>query len=452
MKIKTCFWLFLITYSVVTCVLFHLIYRISKLVVDEEFHLRQGENYCLWKFDVWDPKITTFPGLYLISALLLGPFKFCTTYALRLTSVLASIANVCFIFAIRRKVTGNYAESYVLLESASLALLPPLYFFSHLYYTDVLSVTMVLAMIYFAMQAKNNWGALMASLAVLMRQTNIVWVGFVLGSQMIDLALRLTLSKKKNRYRLPDLFHAITVLIRSPSLAVELLQESCELFYGYILVIMAFIDFLYWNGSIVVGDKTAHVAAAHIPQVFYFCLFFAMFSCSQLLTASRQLVRFAFKRWYISVGCIVLFAYIIKQNTIVHPYLLADNRHYTFYVWNRFYGRWWFARYLPIPVYYLIVVLFGFSLFGGRKPTVGYSVLWIAATLASVALQQLIEVRYFFLPFLVLRLMQTNIRPSSKTFVLELAINVIINAAALYMFCTKEFYWSDYPQPQRIIW
>lgn len=177
-----------------------------------------------------------------------------------------------------------------------------------------------------------------------------------------------------------------------------------------------------------------------------------MFSYSHILTTLRRILRFAIKRWYISVGCAVLFALIIKQNTIVHPYLLADNRHYTFYVWNRFFGRWWFARYLPIPVYYAIVVLLGFSLFGGRQPTVGYGVLWIAATIASVALQQLIEVRYFILPFLVLRLLQTNIRPSKRLLVCEIAMNVVINAATFYVFCTKEFYWSDYQEAQRIIW
>ncbi|XP_055549757.1 putative Dol-P-Glc:Glc(2)Man(9)GlcNAc(2)-PP-Dol alpha-1,2-glucosyltransferase [Wyeomyia smithii] len=451
MKNRTFFYIFLATYSIVTLRLFHLLYHTSKLVVDEEFHLRQGKHYCNWEFHIWDPKITTFPGLYLISALFLSPFELCTTYALRLTSVFASIANACLIFAIRKKFTTNRTDPYVLRETISLALLPPLYFFSHLYYTDVLSVTMVLAMIYFSIQEKNNWGALMGSLAVLMRQTNIVWVGFVLGSQVIDLGLSLTLHTRY-RQRLSGLFSAVIVLLRSPRLVGEVLQRACALFYGYILIILAFIVFLFWNESIVVGDKTAHTAAVHLPQMFYFCLFYAMFSCSQVLTASRQVLRFICKRWHLSIGCAVLFAYIIKQNTIVHPYLLADNRHYTFYVWNRFYGRWWFARYLPVPVYYGVIVLLGFNLFGARQPTVGYSVLWIVATLASLALQKLIEVRYFILPFLVLRLLQTNVRSSRKLITIEMAINVVINAATFYVFCTKEFYWSNYQEAQRIIW
>lgn len=36
---------------------------------------------------------------------------------------------------------------------------------------------------------------------------------------------------------------------------------------GYISVILAFITFVIVNGSIVVGDKAAHQATVHIPQV-----------------------------------------------------------------------------------------------------------------------------------------------------------------------------------------
>lgn len=36
---------------------------------------------------------------------------------------------------------------------------------------------------------------------------------------------------------------------------------------GYIVVIVTFIGFVFMNGSIVVGDKSAHEAAMHLPQV-----------------------------------------------------------------------------------------------------------------------------------------------------------------------------------------
>lgn len=458
MRDQTNFFLFLGVYSIVTFLLFHLVYNTSKQVIDEEFHLRQGEHYCRGRFHIWDEKITTFPGLYLISGSFLSPFKACSVYFLRLTSAVASIANAYLVYIIRKAVIPRRSDAYLLLESISLATLPPLYFFSHLYYTDVLSVTMVLMMVYFSVREMHNWGALAGFLAILMRQTNVVWVGFVYGSQLVNMTMSVCLAerqakqKPQSKFGFMDLIPTITTLLERPALILNVLRDAHSKFLGYELNLAGFVGFLWYNGSIVVGDKTAHVAAVHLSQIFYFSLFFAAFSSSHVLGTFRRVVRFALKRWYVSCFCVGLFLCVIQLNTIVHPYLLADNRHYTFYIWMRFYQRWTFAKFLPVPIYYGILVLLGLILFtrGQGGQTVGFSLLWMLATLASVALQQLIEVRYFILPFLVLRLLQTNVQSSTKLLALEVLANVLINAATFYIFCTKAVYWSDYTEPQRI--
>ena len=38
---------------------------------DEPFHVPQTQQYCAGRFKAWDPKITTFPGLYLLSTAVL---------------------------------------------------------------------------------------------------------------------------------------------------------------------------------------------------------------------------------------------------------------------------------------------------------------------------------------------------------------------------------------------
>lgn len=459
MQSQTRFFVFLLVYVVVTLILFHLVYQTSKEVVDEKFHLRQGEHYCQGRFHIWDDKITTFPGLYLISASFLSPLKACSVYALRLTSVVASVANAYFIFIIRKMVIASRSDTQILLESISLATLPPLYFFSHLYYTDVLSATMVLMMIYFSLREMHNWGAVAAFLSILMRQTNIVWVVFVLGGHVVNMTLKICLADKRpaskgsRHYGFKDLFRALRMVFGSPSIILEVLSNSHSKFLGYELNILGFMAFLYYNGSIVVGDKSAHEAALHLPQIFYFTLFYAAFSSAHILSTFRRVIRFARKKWLITVISLGVLALIVHKNTIVHPYVLADNRHYTFYIWNRFYGRWWFARYLPIPVYYCILVLLGLMLFTNNgEQTVGFSLLWMVASFASMALQQLIEKRYFLVPFLVLRLLQSNIRTSTKLLAVEVIVNVLVNAVAFYVFFTKEVYWSDFPDPQRIMW
>lgn len=39
-------------YMIVSIPIFHLVYHASNLVIDEEFHLRQGSHYCNGSFDV----------------------------------------------------------------------------------------------------------------------------------------------------------------------------------------------------------------------------------------------------------------------------------------------------------------------------------------------------------------------------------------------------------------
>lgn len=53
--------------------------------------------------------------------------------------------------------------------------------------------------------------------------------------------------------------------------------------FGYILVILLFVAFVWVNGSIVVGDKSAHEAALHLPQVSFYFFFFYFFNVLLIL-------------------------------------------------------------------------------------------------------------------------------------------------------------------------
>lgn len=143
----------------------------------------------------------------------------------------------------------------------------------------------------------------------------------------------------------------------------------------------------------------------------------------------------------------ILFAVIIHENTIVHPYLLADNRHYVFYIWNKFYGRFAFARYAMAPVYVLAVIFIGHAI---ENKSAGFKLVYGVCVFISVALQQLIELRYFIIPFILLRLNASVVR--SRWLVFELALYVALNALVFYLFATKEIYWDNYQHVQRLIW
>lgn len=153
------------------------------------------------------------------------------------------------------------------------------------------------------------------------------------------------------------------------------------------------------------------------------------------------------KHWAICIFLALSFGAIISINTIVHPYMLADNRHYLFYVWNKFYGRFWWFRFIMVPFYLLSLTILHQSI-SGRSA--GFKLVYALCTIISIALQQLIEFRYFIIPFLIARLSTNSVK--FKLILLDLVFYLTINAIVFYLFSTKEIYWKNYDYVQRLIW
>ncbi|EDO39478.1 predicted protein [Nematostella vectensis] len=77
-------------------------FKQSQPYLDEIFHIPQAQQYCEYKFSEWDPKITTLPGLYLVSLAILRVAAFfsstelidvCSVLWLRFTNVFFVIGN-----------------------------------------------------------------------------------------------------------------------------------------------------------------------------------------------------------------------------------------------------------------------------------------------------------------------------------------------------------------------
>lgn len=182
-------------------------------------------------------------------------------------------------------------------------------------------------------------------------------------------------------------------------------------------------------------------------QILYFALFTLIFGVSLVLSNITETLKTVYRRWLLVSVAIIVLAGIVHFNTIVHPYLLADNRHYTFYVWNKFYGRYLWAPYAIIPAYLLALIAACHSI---SNRSAGFRLTFAVCATAALSFQQLIEVRYFLIPFLLLRLNQnvTHWRHLLPEFTLYL----LINSSVFYTFCTKEIYWDDFDAVQRLIW
>ncbi|XP_068626010.1 dol-P-Glc:Glc(2)Man(9)GlcNAc(2)-PP-Dol alpha-1,2-glucosyltransferase [Battus philenor] len=467
----------LIGYFALSKIIFDKVFATTAVVVDEMYHLPQGALICNGNYSYWDPKITTLPGLYLFSAAMLSPFFSCSTYNLRFVNLIASGINFILFSSMLQFIYGNQTESHfrIILQTISLSILPPLYFFSHVYYTDTLSLTFLLA--YTRVCFSNGSRLLMilfGSCAILMRQTNIAWIGMVFLYKGMDvfvrssrvfgntclnksrLSTRSYISKETDSSKLKryyDLYDAYAAFVYHGSTCLTtfanfLTGEDITFLSAQLVLIGSFMAFVIFNGGIVIGDKKAHEATLHLPQLLYFLLFYGIFGLPYVLAKMKTTLILILKKKRNALALAVAFAVIVHYNTVVHPYLLADNRHYTFYIWNRWFGKYPQAGLATVPVYVFLL----FSLYDNLKDQncITFLIPYSVSTFLVLALQKMIEVRYFLIPYIILRL--RFVRPSNKVILGEFLWYLILNFLTFRLFFTKEIYWDDFPYAQRIMW
>jgi alpha-1,2-glucosyltransferase len=103
------------------------------------------------------------------------------------------------------------------------------------------------------------------------------------------------------------------------------------------------------------GAKDAHKVSPHFAQLLYFGLISAAamapvhFQPSNFGILIQEFLRPQF--WVLGgIGSGAAFVFV-HYFSLAHPYLLADNRHYTFYLWKDVIQRNQSAKYCLIPLY-----------------------------------------------------------------------------------------------------
>ena len=205
-------------------------------------------------------------------------------------------------------------------------------------------------------------------------------------------------------------------------------------------------------------------------------------------------------RLIVAIPVILIMSIVVHFNTIVHPFTLADNRHYTFYVF-RLLLRHGAVKYIVTPIYF-VCGWAAIQALGGPAPDskpnagkgkhakrsqkdntsnkssryttaedqgqrVSFVLVFLLSTTLSVITAPLVEPRYFIIPWCIWRL---NV-PFSKALSLEasataeangyaripLVLETIwyltINVGTGYMFLYRTFTWPSEPgRLQRFMW
>lgn len=171
-----------------------------QMYMDEPFHVPQTQHYCHGRLDVWDPKITTLPGLYAVGAVYAHLSKglidvlalissrhpislttVCATTPLRFSNVVAGWACLILLYKLHRLLHPSIGVLHSASWAVTLAMFPLHWFFQFVYYSDVLSLTVVLAAHLACLRRSYIVAAVLAAMATLVRQTNVVWAVLQLG-------------------------------------------------------------------------------------------------------------------------------------------------------------------------------------------------------------------------------------------------------------------------------
>ncbi|KAL6353493.1 hypothetical protein LRP88_13988 [Fusarium phalaenopsidis] len=457
---------------------FSWLYVVSAVVpepyLDEIFHIPQAQKYCEGKFLEWDDKITTPPGLYLLSLLIPGMVRpngslggyVCDASSLRAANAVALMLLAYLALQCRHQIESRLYEAhssirlrvhsqYALHTAFNIALFPLLFFFSGLYYTDVASTAAVLVayLNHLRRLGRDQSSPLNDLLTVFLggftlffRQTNVFWVVVYMGGleavhavktlrpERVDQPFMSSLVEQVKyylwRYSLGDihdpplnLLWPDEVIFCVLSLGIAALCNPIRVIrqiWPYVAVLVAFGSFVFWNGGVVLGDKSNHVATIHLPQMLYIWPFFGFFSLPLLVPCALPFVNalirviprkspsstatpavgtgrvgkgsksrssgsskiktptrasgtgapdtappalpaplktadFIFNSkilWPIYIfATILLSIVVVRYNTIIHPFTLADNRHYMFYIFRYTIRRASWIRYALIVPY-----------------------------------------------------------------------------------------------------
>jgi hypothetical protein len=344
-----------------------------------------------------------------------------------------------------------------------------------------------------------NYLNFLGAVAILFRQTNVVWLAFCLGQVVLlnieslvsnqdlkliaksqkDINSTLTAISQQRSKKHSNIFE---LLVKTPNeiisnkefavfkLLNKIYREDLlgkKLLYPdllkaldmrtiqpYTTIILTFLIFVCFNNGIVVGDRSNHQASFHLVQLFYFWSFCCVFSFSSFVFSFKKmknLFNFLAKNIKLVVGVVLpLFCVIIANFTHEHPFLLADNRHYTFYIWSKLFRRHDSIKFALSPVYLACAYIFYRNLTMTGK-SFGWLLCYSMCLFVGLVPQKLIEFRYFIIPFYVYRL---NINELCwKRILLEIVFYALVNALTIYLFFNKTFYWPNSPgEIQRFMW
>jgi len=255
---------------------------------DEIHHYRQIRSFCNGDFTL-NPRITTIPGYHVVSAAVGRMTGDCSAEQMRrVNATIGALSVIAFFFAVRA--AGSSVPLARTLQYFFLPILLPYHF---LIYADSISLLANLVTVALLLRGRFALAGLAGTLAILVRQTNVVWLFLVCAVAFFDVP------------EVRSAPHPLTAWLRRTWTAL--------------LGLAAFAGFVLWNGGVAVGGRGAFAAGLHTGNVFLFlALYFVMFLPANLAALRRRAERLADPLWW---GlCAAAYLVFLLTFRVDHPF------------------------------------------------------------------------------------------------------------------------------------
>jgi hypothetical protein len=261
--------------------------RVS-IVADELFHRHEIVTLLGGKLEIVN-RLTMLPGYHVVIALLARLTGAEDLEALRLLSALISVPVIAAFYATARQLSPRFAA----VATLQLAFLPILFPLLFLLYTDAFSLLLVLGSVLLALRHRRHAAAVVALVSVLVRQSNILCLAFVLGLIYLE--------------------------DHGPSLSRDRLGAALRQNVLFVLGLAGFAVFAVVNGGVTMGDQSAHPLQLSLGNVYLFLfLYFFLALPVNLAGLRRALARLADPR--VLAAALLLYGVFMLTFVNDHPY------------------------------------------------------------------------------------------------------------------------------------
>lgn len=371
--------------------------------VDEIHNYTQIEIFFNGDFRM-NPPMTMIPGYHLFLSVFAVLFNNISYPFLRFLNVIISSISVLVFYLISRELDNK--NSYI--KTLQFAFLPAIFSFVFLIYTESLSILLILLSFLFLIKKNYVLSGLIASIDILVRQNNIVWLAFLLVYLFLQ-----EFSYKIN-------FKNV----------IDFLQKAWSFFFG----VGIFLIFLFLNKGAAIGDSGNHPIALHAGNVFYLIvlssilflpIFVSKFKEVQNFIKSKKVIVFL-----VSLLVFLLYIFTFKND---HQY---NQGFPSFYIRNNILELMDYNIFSKL-VFSIPIIYFVLSLFTIKSVNKKMWIIYVFSVLFLIP-SWLVDSRYGILPMVFFGLFRCQ--ESEKVEKSVLWLFIAIDLVLLYGLASERYF------------